>query len=228
MNVLIIEDCQDIATSIYDYLENLGHTIDMVGDGVTGLHLAVTKDYEIVILDLSLPGIDGLDLCRRIRRDAQKGMPVLMLTSRDSLQNKLDGFHSGADDYMTKPFCLKELAARVKVLSERVKRLPDSQLMVGDLVLDTHTHKVFRAGRQINLNPKQYRIMLYFMQNPHRVIEREELEHMLWRDNPPDSDALRTHLCHLRQVIDNPFDQPLLHTVRGFGYKLTDEYAEND
>ncbi|SEN21315.1 response regulator transcription factor [Nitrosomonas marina] len=228
MNVLIIEDTQDIAASIYDYLENMGYTIDAASDGVTGLHLAVTKEYDIVILDLNLPGIDGVDLCRRIRRDVQKVVPVLMLTSRDSLDNKLEGFHSGADDYMTKPFCLKELAARVKVLSERGKRLPDSQLMVGDLVLDTHTHKVSRAGRQINLNPKLFRIILYFMQNPHRVIEREELEYAVWRDNPPDSDSLRTHLCHLRQVIDKPFDQPLLHTVRGFGYKLTDDYAEND
>ncbi len=228
MNVLVIEDTEDIVASIYDYLENLGYAIDAAGDGVTGLHLAVTRDYDVVILDLNLPGIDGVDLCRRIRRDAQKVVPVLMLTSRDSLENKLEGFHSGADDYMTKPFCLKELAARVKVLSERGSRLPDSQLMVGDLMLDTNTHKVSRAGRQISLNPKLYRIVLYFMQNPHRVIEREELEYAVWRNNPPDSDALRTHLCHLRQVIDKPFDQTLLHTVRGFGYMLTDEYAEND
>ncbi|MBX3629498.1 MAG: response regulator transcription factor [Nitrosomonas sp.] len=228
MNVLIIEDTEDIAASIYDYLESLGYAIDSAGDGVTGLHLAVTRDYDVVILDLNLPGIDGVDLCRRIRRDAQKVVPVLMLTSRDSLENKLEGFHSGADDYMTKPFCLKELAARVKVLSERVNRQPDSQLMMGDLMLDINTHKVSRAGRLINLNPKLYRIMLYFMQNPRRVIEREELEYAVWRGNPPDSDALRTHLCHLRQVIDKPFDQPLLHTVRGFGYMLTDEYAEDD
>lgn len=228
MNILIIEDTQDIAASVCDYLENLGYTMDAAGDGVTGLHLAVTNDYDTVILDLNLPGIDGIDLCRRIRRDAQKIIPVLMLTSRNSLENKLEGFHSGADDYMTKPFCLKELAARVKVLSERVSRLPDSQLMVGDLSLNINTHKVSRAGRRINLNPKLFRIMLYFMQNPYRVVKREELEYAIWQDNPPDSDALRTHLCHLRQIIDKPFDQPLLHTVPGFGYKLTNENAEND
>ncbi|MCC6921925.1 MAG: response regulator transcription factor [Nitrosomonas sp.] len=228
MNVLVIEDTEDIAASIHDYLEVLGYEIDVAGDGVTGLHFTVTRNYDVVILDLNLPGIDGVDLCRRIRRDAQRAVPILMLTSRSSLEHKLEGFRSGADDYMTKPFCLKELAARVKVLSERVHRLPDTQLMVGDLMLDMNTHRVSRAGRQINLNRKLYRIMLYFMQNPHRVIEREELEYAVWQDKTPDSDALRTHLCHLRQVIDKPFDQPLLHTVRGFGYMLTDEYAEGE
>ena len=228
MNVLIIEDTEDIAASIHDYLEVLGYEIDVAGDGVTGLHFTVTRNYDVVILDLNLPGIDGVDLCRRIRQDAQKAVPILMLTSRDSLEHKLEGFRSGADDYMTKPFCLKELAARVKVLSERVNRLPDSQLMVGDLILDMNTHKVSRAGKQISLNRKLYRIMLYFMQNPHRVIEREELEYVVWPDKTPDSDALRTHLCHLRQVIDKPFDQPLLRTVRGFGYMLTDEYAKGE
>ncbi|MCW5601543.1 response regulator transcription factor [Nitrosomonas sp.] len=228
MNVLIIEDTKDIAASIYDYLESLGYTIDAAGDGVTGLHLAVTNDYDVVILDLGLPGIDGIDLCRRLRQDALRFIPVLMLTARDSLANKLDGFNAGADDYLTKPFDLKELAARVKVLSERVSRMPTAKLQVGDLTLDVGTHEVTRAGRAINLNPTLFRLMLYFMQNPHRVIKREEIEYAIWQDDPPDSDALRTHLSYLRQAIDKPFDRPLLHTVRGFGYKLTDRHAEDD
>ncbi len=228
MNVLIIEDTQDIAASIYDYLDALGYTIDAASDGVTGLHLAVTQDYDVVILDLNLPGIDGIDLCRRLRKDAKRSVPVLMLTARDSLESKLEGFSCGADDYLTKPFSLKELAARVKVLSEHVNRMPASQLLVGDLSLDIDAHEVNRAGKHINLNPTQFRIIMFLMQNPHRVIKREELEYAVWKDNPPDSDALRTHLSNLRQVVDKPFDQPLLHTIRGFGYKLTDKYAEND
>lgn len=228
MNVLIIEDTKDIAASIYDYLESLGYTIDAAGDGVTGLHLAVTNDYDVVILDLGLPGIDGIDLCRRLRQDALRFIPVLMLTARDSLANKLDGFNAGADDYLTKPFDLKELAARVKVLSERISRMPTAKLQVGDLTLDVGTHEVTRAGRAINLNPTLFRLMLYLMQNPHRVIKREEIEYAIWQDDPPDSDALRTHLSYLRQAIDKPFDRPLLHTVRGFGYKLTDRHAEDD
>jgi len=228
MRVLIIEDNQDIAASIYDYLEVLGFTVDAAGDGVTGLHLAVTKEYDAIILDLSLPGINGIDLCCRLRRDAQQLIPVLMLTAKNSVENKLEGFRSGADDYLTKPFSLEELAARVKVLSERGNHIPTSQLLVGDLSLNTDTHEVNRAGKQINLNPILFRLLLYLMQNPHRVVKRKELEYAVWQDNPPDSDALRTHLSNLRQVVDKPFDRQLLHTVRGFGYKLTVKNAEDN
>ena len=228
MRVLIIEDNQDIAASIYDYLEVLGYTVDAAGDGVTGLHLAVTKEYDAIILDLSLPGINGIDLCCRLRRDAQQLIPVLMLTAKNSVKNKLEGFRSGADDYLTKPFSLEELAARVKVLSERGNHIPASQLLVGDLSLNADTHEVNRAGKQINLNPILFRLLLYLMQNPYRVVKRKELEYAVWQDNPPDSDALRTHMSNLRQVVDKPFDRPLLHTVRGFGYKLTVKNAEDD
>lgn len=227
MNVLIVEDNQDIAASIYDYLEASGYRVDAAGDGVAGLHLALTKDYDVVILDLNLPGIDGVDLCRRLRQDAQRSVPVIMLTARDSLENKLEGFKSGADDYLVKPFALKELAARVKVLSERICRIPASRLQIGDLSLDTNTHDVYRAGKHINLNPTLFRLLTFLMQNPHRLIKREEIEFAVWQDNPPDSDALRTHLSNLRQLIDKPFERPLVYTVRGFGYKITDKHAEN-
>jgi len=227
MKMLIIEDNQDIAASIYDYLEVLGYTVDAAGDGVTGLHLAVTEDYDVIILDLGLPGIDGIDLCRRLRQDAQRSIPVIMLTARDSLENKLEGFNSGANDYLAKPFSLKELAARVKALSERTCQTPASRLQVGDLSLDVDAHEVCRAGKQIKLNPTLFRLLMFLMQNPHRVIKRKELEYAVWRDDPPDSDALRTHLFNLRQIVDKPFDRPLLHTVRGFGYKLSDKNADD-
>lgn len=222
MNVLIIEDAQDIAASIYDYLEALGYTIEAASDGVTGLHLAVTKDFDVIILDLGLPGIDGIDLCRRLRKDAKRPTPVLMLTARSSLENKLEGFKCGADDYLTKPFSLKELAARIKALFG-ANRIPVSRLRVGELSLDIEAHEINRAGKHIYLNPTQFRIMVFLMQNPHRVIKREELEYAVWQDNPPDSDALRTHLSNLRQAVDKPFGRRLLHTIRGFGYKLTDK-----
>ncbi|MDH5553543.1 MAG: response regulator transcription factor [Nitrosomonas sp.] len=227
MKVLIIEDNQDIAASIYDYLEGLGYTIDAAGDGVTGLHLAVTNDYDVVILDLGLPGIDGVDLCRRLRQDEKRSVPVLMLTARVSLENKLEGFKSGADDYLIKPFSLKELAARVKVLSKRISRIPTSRFVIGDLSLDADAHEVYRAGKHIDLNPTLFKLLTVLMQNPHRVIKREELECAVWQDNPPDSDALRTHLSNLRQLVDKPFDQPFIHTVRGFGYKLTNKNADD-
>ena len=122
MRILVIEDNADISASIYDYLEGRGHIMDAASDGVTGLHLAVTNDYDVIVLDLGLPGIDGLDVCRRLRKDARLGTPVLMLTARDTLKQKLEGFDSGADDYLVKPFMLEELAARVKVLTERRRR----------------------------------------------------------------------------------------------------------
>lgn len=226
MKVLIIEDNQDIAASVYEYMDEDGYTMDAAGDGVTGLHLAVTNDYDVIILDLGLPGIDGIDLCRRLRQDAQKSTPILMLTARDSLDNKLEGFGCGADDYLTKPFALQELAARVKVLGERGGRKMAPRLEFADLVLDLDLHEVSRAGGRIDLNPIAFRILTFLMQNPDRLIKREELERVIWNDDPPDSDALRTHLSNLRQKIDKPFDRPLIHTVRGFGYRMTDAYAQ--
>lgn len=225
MRILIIEDHQDIAASIYDYLEAAGYTMDAAADGVTGLHLAVTNDYDAIILDLALPGIDGIDLCRRLREDAKKPTPVLMLTARDTLDNKLEGFEAGADDYLVKPFALQELAARIKVLTERMTRLPADVLKVGDLTLDIERHEVKRGEQHLDLNPTIFKLLTFFMQNPDRVVKRKELEHVVWGDDPPDSDALRTHLSNLRNAIDKPFDQPLMHTVRGFGYQLTDRDA---
>jgi len=226
MKILIIEDNQDIAASIYDYLDEQGYTMDAAGDGVTGLHLAVTNDYDVIILDLGLPGIDGISLCRRLRQDAQRSTPVLMLTARDSLDNKLEGFAAGADDYLVKPFALQELAARVKVMSERVGRKALPRLEVADLVLDLDAHEVRRRGELIELNPTAFRVLTYLMQNPDRLIKRAELERAIWQDDLPDSDALRTHLSNLRQAVDKPFDRPLIHTVRGFGYRMADAYAE--
>ncbi|GJL75206.1 response regulator transcription factor [Nitrosomonas sp.] len=227
MQVLIIEDNQDIAASIYDYFEASGYIVDMAADGVTGLHMALAKDYDVIILDLGLPGIDGYELCRRLRQDPHRLVPIVMLTAKDTLENELEGFKSGADDYLIKPFALKELAARVKMLSKRVNRTSASQLQIGDLSLNMDTREVCRAGKQINLNPTLFKLLAFLMQNPYRLIKREELEYAVWQNNPPDSDALRTHLSNLRQVIDKPFECPFIHTVRGFGYKLMDNKAKD-
>lgn len=220
MKVLIIEDNQDIAASVYDYLEADGFTMDAAGDGITGLHLAVTNDYDVIILDLGLPGIDGIDLCRRLRQDAHRSTPILMLTARDSLDDKLKGFDSGADDYLVKPFAIQELAARVRALGGRAKPAATPCLRMADLTLDLDAHEVRRGGERIELNPTAFRLLTYFMQNPNRVIKRDELERAIWDDDPPDSDALRTHMSNLRQAVDKSFGEPLIHTVRGFGYRM--------
>lgn len=222
MRILIIEDNADIAASIYDYLEGRGHVMDAAPDGVTGLHLAVTNDYDVIILDLGLPGIDGLDVCRRLRKDARLTTPVLMLTARDTLEEKLSGFDSGADDYLVKPFALEELAARVKVLHERRRRPVGDTLRVGDLSLDEGQHTVVRGGKSLSLNPIGFKILAFLMAETDRVVSRKEIEQVVWGDDPPDSDALRTHLSNLRNVLDKPFDKPLLHTIRGVGYRVAD------
>jgi DNA-binding response OmpR family regulator len=222
MRILIIEDNADISASIYDFLESRGHIMDAAPDGVTGLHFAVSNDYDVIILDLGLPGIDGLDVCRRLREDAKRNTPVIMLTARDELEHKLAGFDSGADDYLVKPFLLEELAARVQVLHDRRRRNAAEVLRVSDLSLDEGQHRVTRCGRPITLSPIGFKILAFLMSESERVVARREIEQIVWGDDPPDSDALRTHLSNLRNAVDKPFDKPLLHTIRGVGYRVAD------
>jgi len=222
MRILIIEDNADISASIYDFLEGRGHIMDAAPDGVTGLHLAVSNDYDVIILDLGLPGIDGLDVCRRLREDAKRSTPVIMLTARDELAQKLAGFDSGADDYLVKPFLLEELAARVQVLHDRRHRGAMESLRVADLTLDESQHRVTRCGRAVTLSPIGFKILAFLMAESNRVVARREIEQIVWGDDPPDSDALRTHLSNLRNAVDKPFDKPLLHTIRGVGYRVAD------
>ncbi|KZC43887.1 UNVERIFIED_ORG: DNA-binding response regulator, partial [Rhodanobacter sp. FW104-R5] len=153
MRVLVIEDNSDIATNIGDYLEDRGHVVDFAGDGVTGLHLAVVHDFDVIVLDLTLPGMDGLEVARKLRHEAHKQTPILMLTARDALEQKLTGFESGADDYMTKPFALQELAARLEVLARRGKGPQSRVLKVADLTFNLDTLTVNREGKSIQLNP---------------------------------------------------------------------------
>jgi DNA-binding response OmpR family regulator len=221
MNVLIIEDNADLAASVWDYLESLGYVTDAAGDGVTGLHLATVNDYDAIVLDLILPGLDGLDLCRKLRVDALKSTPVLMLTARDTLQDKLEGFEVGADDYLVKPFALEELDARLGALARRAR--PSSmarRLHAADLIFDLDTLEVERAGRSIFLTPTALQILELLMRHPGRVVTRRELETALWGDLPPDSDALSYHIHTLRSAIDKPFHGHLLQTVHRIGYRL--------
>lgn len=224
MRILIIEDHRDIADNIADYFEPKGFTLDFAADGVTGLHLAVTNDYDVIVLDLMLPGLDGLAVCRKLREEAKKSTPVLMLTARDRLEEKVDGFRAGADDYLVKPFALKELEMRLLALSRRGSLPgPSRVLKVGDLEYDPDTEVVRRAGRRLGLNPSLRTLLAVLMSNSHRVVSRRELEDALWGDEPPDGDVLRTHIYALRSVIDRPFDRKLLTTVHGSGYRLAEQ-----
>lgn len=222
MRILIIEDNRDIAENIADYLEPLGHELDFAADGITGLHLAVTRRFDVIVLDLNLPGIDGITLCRKLRSDARVMTPVLMLTARDQLDDKLEGFRAGTDDYLVKPFSVKELDVRLQALAKRARGSSSQLLQVGELAYNPDTLQTSRAGQAIELNPIQRKLLEFLLLNSHRVVAREELEHLIWGDALPEKDVLRTHIYGLRNAIDKGFDSKLLHTVHGSGYRLHD------
>ncbi|QBB71929.1 response regulator transcription factor [Pseudolysobacter antarcticus] len=225
MRILVIEDNSDIAANIGDYLEEKGHVADFAGDGVTGLHLAVVHEFDAIVLDLTLPGMDGLEVCRKLRQDARKQTPVLMLTARDSLDQKLTGFDSGADDYMVKPFELQELEARLSVLSRRGKGVKSRILQLADLTYNLDTLVVIRAGKQIQLNPIGLKLLQHLMESAPSVVTRQDLETRVWGEELPDSDSLRVHIHGLRAVIDKPFEKLLIQTRHGIGYRMVDPDA---
>ncbi len=222
MRVLVIEDHRDIAENIRDYLESNSYDVEIASTGEDGLSRLAVNRFDAVVLDLMLPGIDGLTLCRRLRTELQSHTPVLMLTAMDLVADKVTGFEAGADDYMVKPFSLLELAARLNALLRRSAALTGSQILeIGPLRYDPNTLTAEREGAPIKLNPSTRRILLLLMQNSHRVVTREELEHELWPDEAPEGDVLRAHMYALRNAIDKPFNERLLRTVHGEGYRLT-------
>lgn len=221
LKILVVEDNPDLAANLIDYLAARGHLVDTAGDGLTGLHLASTQNFDIILLDLILPGIDGVTLCRRLRTEVGRATPILMLTARDTLDDKVAGLEAGADDYLVKPFAMRELLARIQALARRAQSGGGQvELRIDDLVFDTATLRVTRAGRPITLPPIPLRMLEALMRAAPRVLDREEFERAIWGDAPPDSDALRTHLHLLRAAIDKPFERPLLHTLRGLGWRI--------
>lgn len=226
LRILIVEDHLDLVANLFDFLEAGGHAVDAAYDAPTGLDRALGHDYDAVVLDLMLPGGDGLDVCRRLRAHG-KSTPVLMLTARDTLADKLTGLDAGADDYLVKPFALQELEARLRALVRRAHGQPPyrQHLQVADLTLDLDACRVERAGRVLELPPIPFRILEILMRHSPRVVTRAEIEHAIWADAAPNSDALRSHLYVLRGAVDHPFEKPLLRTLRGHGLQLVDPDA---
>jgi DNA-binding response OmpR family regulator len=221
MKVLIIEDDADIAANLHDYLESARFEVDVASDGVTGLHLAVSQQWDAILLDLSLPGIDGFMLCRKLRDEAHRDTPVLMLTARDTLDDKLRGFGEGADDYLVKPFSLKEVGARLGALIKRYKgQVTPILLHCADVRLDPVTLHIERAGRTVKLPPKCLHLLQMLMQAPNRVFRRAELETAIWGEQLPDSDTLRAHVHTLRRALTANGEDDLIETVHGFGYRI--------
>lgn len=221
MHIMIVEDNPDIIANLYGFLEPLGYTLNVARTGTAGVSCSVDTRHDVIVLDLSLPGLDGLGVCRILRKEHRIATPILMLTARDTVQDKLTGFDVGADDYLVKPYSLPELDARLKALVRRFRHETVEYVLVFDeLRLDTSTEQASRAGRPLTLTPTGYKILAALMCNAPRLMTRESLEREVWGDNPPDSDALRTHIHTLRQAMDKPFSKPLLVTVAGSGYRL--------
>ncbi|MCK4509747.1 MAG: response regulator transcription factor [Desulfuromonadales bacterium] len=220
MRILIIEDQPEILQNIADYLELKGYLVDCAYDGLGGLHLAVTQPFDLIILDLMLPGMDGITLCKKLRQDAQISTPIIMLTARDSVDDKLTGFQAGADDYLVKPFSLPELHARVEAVLRRGQAGLQNILEVGDLSYDMNNLEVTRQGKTLKLSPIGLKLLEKLMKSSPHVVRREVLEELLWGEDLPGSDSLRSHIHILRQAIDKPFSSALLHTVHGIGFCL--------
>ncbi|MBB3104204.1 response regulator transcription factor [Azomonas macrocytogenes] len=223
MRILLVEDNKDILANLVDYLELKGYTVDCAQDGLNGLHLAATQHFDLIVLDVMLPGLDGYSLCQRLREEARKDTPIIMLTARDALDDRLLGFKSGADDYLLKPFALSELAARIEAIIRRSQGGGKRLLSVADLTYDLETLEVTRAGRALKINPIGLKLLALLMQKSPHLVRREVLEEALWGDDCPDSDSLRSHVHQLRQVVDKPFPSVLLHTVHGLGYRLAEQ-----
>jgi DNA-binding response OmpR family regulator len=221
VRVLIIEDDPAIAANLYDYLEARGHNPDAAADGVTGLHLAVSGHFDCIVLDLTLPGMDGIALARKLRQEAHIDTPILMLTARDTLEDKLKGFEHGADDYLVKPFALKEVEARLLALHKRdTGRRTSRALEAGDLSFDPRTLCVRFAGTAVKLPPKCIRLLELFMAEPGRVFNRRDLETRVWGDVQGTGDTLRSHMHVLRRSLVAAGGRDPIETVHGMGYRL--------
>lgn len=228
MHLLIVEDHAELAATLRELLAARGHDVEVVADGesafdVAGGAGAGATRFDVIVLDRILPGLDGLTLCRRLREERRVRTPILMLTARDSVADRVAGLEAGADDYLVKPFALAELEARLRALGRRVPASPSGEaLVVADLRFDPATLQATRGDVPLRLNPSTRRILGILMRNTHRVVSRAELEQALWGDAPPEGDVLRAHVYALRTAVDRPHARKLLHTVHGEGYRLAD------
>ena len=220
LNVLLVEDQLSIAQNIAEYMEAKGHVFDFATNGKQGLELALANYYDLIILDLNLPSMDGLEICQQLRAKSDRHIPILMLTARDSIEDKVTGFDVGTDDYLTKPFVLQELEVRCLALSRRHLLQTTNTLTLGPLAIDRKTKKISRDGQMLDLHAMGARILTILAEAYPQVVSRSELSQKLWGDEPTESDAMRSHIYQLRNVLDKPFDKPLLKTVHGVGFVL--------
>lgn len=227
LHLLIIEDHDGIVESLTDYLDGSGVKVDAAKTGRDGIAKALSLAPDVIVLDLGLPDIDGLDVCRRLRKEHRLQTPVLMLTARDGLSDKLEGFEAGAHDYLTKPFAPEELEARVRALVRHHPRAATEKMVLHGVSLDPGTHRVVRDGKTVHVTPTGFRILEALMQASPGYCSREDLERDVWGDFPPGSDALRTHMAQLRKTLDKPFATPLIHNRYAVGFRFAAESDED-
>lgn len=222
--LLIVEDDRDLARNLIEYLELQGYVTDFAADGQTALQLVAAEQFDLVVLDLMLPVIDGLSVCTRIRQQLHSHVPVVMLTAKDEVDLKVAALDIGADDYVVKPASLREIEARIRALIRRASREVESDvLIVDDLRFDTGTMKIERAGVPIVLPPVPMRILMLLMRHSPNVVHRQAIHREIWGDEPGDAHALIVHMHMLRNAVDKPFFRQIIHTVRGFGYRIAYE-----
>lgn len=223
-NLLIVEDDRDLASNLIDFLEVYGYVADYASDGISALALAEENEYDLIVLDLSLPRMDGLRVCRQLRETLRTKVPIVVLTAKDEIETKIAAFDIGADDYVVKPAALREIEARIRSLIRRARGAQDSTLFeVGDLRFDAGSMRIERAGQPISLAPVPARILLVLMRHSPNVVHRLAISREIWGDDEPahgESHALIVHMHALRAAVDKPFERQLIHTVRGFGYRI--------
>jgi two-component system, OmpR family, copper resistance phosphate regulon response regulator CusR len=228
MRILLVEDEPRVSHFVSKGLRESSYAVDLVEDGETALYRVEINIYDLIILDVMLPGKDGFEVCREARKGGVK-TPVLMLTARDSIEDRVNGLDCGADDYLVKPFDFRELLARVRALLRREKELRPSILQVADLILNTVSQTVTRAERRIVLTAKEYALLEYFALHSGRLLRREEIAEHVWDDRSASmSNIIDVYVRRLRKKIDDTAKHPLLHTRRGVGYLLSDEEEEAD
>jgi len=221
LSVLLVEDHRQLAQTVVEFLEQEGALVDYASDTTLARTLVQEHHYDILVLDVMLPGEDGYSFCQYLRKELALDTPVIFMTARDQLDDKLEGFARGGDDYIVKPFALPELVARVQALVRRERReVAPNLLTVADLQLDPARQEVRRGGQLLKLSPTAFRILRILMRESPKVVSREQLEHELWGDLVPDSDALRSHLYNLRKAVDKPFEHALLETLPGVGFSI--------
>ncbi|MGE5593056.1 MAG: response regulator transcription factor [Betaproteobacteria bacterium] len=223
MRVLVVEDEDKIAAFIKKGLEEEGYAVDVVGDGESALDYVFSVDYDVIILDIMLPRKDGVSVCQKLRERGCNA-PILMLTARDAVDDRVRGLDAGADDYLVKPFAFRELVARIRALLRRPRDVISSQLQVGDLVLDTGTRVAQRGGRKIELTAREYALLEFLMRNKNQVLTRTQIAEHVWDyDFFSESNVVDVYIRYLRVKVDEGFEPKLIQTVRGVGYKISDQ-----